>query len=105
MLLGIAVWWSSRDEPVRSERPIPVRTGCPSQARQWTGVKLPVRFDARELVGLRLEQARVAAERRGCYIRIVRLDGKPHELFLDARRLRINVIVERGAVTGIRNVG
>jgi hypothetical protein len=109
ILLGtaIAVWWRSRDEPVRSERPIPVRVGCPSQARAWMGmgVELPVRIDARKLVGLPLEQARVAAERRGCYVRIVRLDGKPHELFLDARRLRINVIVERGVVTGIRNVG
>ena len=52
MLLGtaIAVWWRSRDEPVRSERPIPVRTGCPSQAGQWMGmgVELPVRPDAAE---------------------------------------------------------
>jgi hypothetical protein len=51
------------------------------------------RFDARELVGLRVGKARRTAERHDCSLRVVRRDGEWLVVTQDIRTDRINVAV------------
>jgi hypothetical protein len=95
------LWWGSRDDEHVPHVPVAMR--CPAQTPEVP--KRSVTFDAREIVGLRVQEARAVARRHGCYIRIWELDGKPHIRFLDGRPPRINVIVELDVVKGISSVG
>jgi hypothetical protein len=50
-------------------------------------------YDARELVGLRVGEARRIAESHRCLLRVVRRDGEPLVVTQDFRTDRINVSV------------
>lgn len=77
---------------------------CPAQ-------KAPAvlgRFDARELVGKSLAEARRVALEHTCDIRIVGGDRdyrKPRLITADLVLNRINVIVEGGRITGVSEIG
>ena len=56
------------------------------------------RFDARQIIGLRLASARRLAARHGCTIRPLAIDGRRQPVDADLRSDRIDVFVSRGLV-------
>jgi hypothetical protein len=62
-------------------------------------------FDARELLGLRLNRAEALAQRNDCGVRVVVKDGEKMVRTEDLRPNRINVKLERGYVVALQNVG
>lgn len=65
----------------------------------------PRQFDARRLVGMRLEPATALAKRFDCVVRVVRLDGESLPGTDDYRTDRVNVAVRDGRVTRVENIG
>ena len=65
----------------------------------------PHHFDAQQLVGMRLAPAEALAERFGCLVRVVRLDGEWQIVTDDYRTDRVNVWVEDDVVTRIDSIG
>ena len=62
-------------------------------------------FDARELLGERLQDADRLAKRNKCTLRVVVRDGERRMVSEDLRVNRVNVKVERGYVTALQSVG
>jgi hypothetical protein len=54
-------------------------------------------FKAEKLIGLRLDRARKVANRHGCSVRVVRLDGEwlPVTADFDPHRINVVVVAER----------
>jgi hypothetical protein len=59
----------------------------------------------RRLVGDQIGAADARAERRGCTLRVARLDGEPQALTEDFQPARINVRVRDGVVTAVEFMG
>lgn len=100
-LLVAAMWVSacgSQEDAVKAD------LLCPAQ-------KAPAllgRFDARELVGKTLAEARRAALNHTCDIRVVGTDRdyrRPRLITANLVLNRINVIVEDGRITSISEIG
>jgi hypothetical protein len=62
-------------------------------------------FDARDVIGRPLEDAKSLAERNDCRLRVVQRDGEKLVRTEDLRPNRINVTVESGYVTALTDVG
>ena len=62
-------------------------------------------FDARDMLGLPQDDASKLAEDNGCELRVVKRDGEELIVNLDLRVNRVNVTVDRGYITAIRDVG
>lgn len=62
-------------------------------------------FDARDMLGLRQDDASKLADDNGCQMRVVSRDGEKLARTDDLRVNRINVNVERGYVTALQSVG
>jgi hypothetical protein len=99
---GLAVTASGGEEKKKVKGADLTALTCP-QAR---GGSAPANaFDTKELIGLRLADARAKASGHGCTI-VVSLEdgeGKPVPITLDPKR--IYVYTEKGAVTQIEGVG
>jgi hypothetical protein len=62
-------------------------------------------FDARDMLGLRQQDAERLAKQNGCAMRVVERDGETLGRTDDLRVNRINVDVERGYVTALQSIG
>ena len=65
----------------------------------------PHQFDAEQLVGMLLSSAEALADRFGCLVRVVGLDGEWQIVTDDYRTDRVNVWVEHDVVTRIDSIG
>jgi hypothetical protein len=81
---------------VPADQPIP----CPSDK----AVGAPGSFDARELEGQALAEAKATANARGCSVRVARRDGEDLMVTQDLSTSRINVEVTDGRVTRVLSV-
>ncbi len=62
-------------------------------------------FDARDLLGLSVEDAEQRAEAAGCTVRVLSEDGEERAATMDLRIDRVNVEVRDGIVVVLRNIG
>ena len=65
----------------------------------------PRQFDADRVLGMRLGPAGALAERFGCTVRVVRLDGEWQLVTDDYRTDRINVWVDDDVITRVDSIG
>jgi hypothetical protein len=79
---------------VRSPAPVL----CPATAAKPGGAAPRRRFDARQLLGLRIAAARRAASAYGCVIRAIAIDGRRQLLTGDLRFDRVDVYISRDVV-------
>ncbi|MCK9248503.1 MAG: hypothetical protein M0P31_05940 [Solirubrobacteraceae bacterium] len=63
------------------------------------------KLDARDLLGLTVDDASARAQDAGCSVRVLRRDGDDLPGTLDLRHNRVNVEERDGRVVGILNVG
>ncbi len=62
-------------------------------------------FDARDVLGLRFEEAERLAKDNACTVRMVQRDGQGLPVTKDLRFNRINVAVDDGVVTAVASIG
>src|SRR4051812_49039841 len=69
----------------------------------WCPSNVPTRqaFDARTLLGLAPDAARLDAQRQGCQFRVVKKDGKLQGGTADIRLDRVDAVVERNVVIAV----
>ncbi len=62
-------------------------------------------FNPKKFVGMKLEDAKKDANDCGFTIRVLKQDGQSFAGTCEVNRFRINVEVDNGVITAVRNVG